>query len=103
MKQIRFTILRENIHVDKPVVNSVIFTKTIYFSPDTLVEIKNIFLLGIAWYHVDNSSLVELMQKMGKPSQNDTIVTVDSNESQILLRLIYENVLGNGRKLSSKF
>ena len=28
------------------------------------------------------------IQKMGKPSQNDTIAIVDTNESQILLTLI---------------
>ena len=47
------------------------------------------FFLGIAWYHVGNSGLVELIKEMGKPSQNDIKAIVDANESQILIRLIY--------------
>ena len=50
------------------------------------------FFLRNRLNHVDDSSLVELIQKMGKPSQNDTIAIADTNESQVLLRLIYQNV-----------
>ena len=41
-----------------------IFNKTIYYSPENLVQIKNIYFLGVAC-----SSLVKLIQRMDKPRQ----------------------------------
>ena len=60
------------------------------------------FFLEIAWYNVNNYSLVELIQKMGKLSQKYTIAILGTNEYQILIRLIYQNVPASWLEFPSK-